>query len=76
MKCSQCDKELCQYVSCHNEHCEAYEDEFCGCENDWCEEEDFMEGLCIDCAQELCRRCGKCCTPACEAEECDCVYTW
>jgi hypothetical protein len=36
------------------------------------EEVDFMEGLCPDCAQELCLRCGQCKTPACEAEGCDC----
>ncbi len=76
MKCSQCGKELCQYGSCHNANCVAREDEACICEGDWCEEEDFMQGLCPDCIQGLCLRCGKCCTPACEAEECDCVYTW
>jgi hypothetical protein len=35
-------------------------------------EEDFMEGLCICCAQELCLQCGRCCTPACEEEDCAC----
>jgi len=37
------------------------------------EEEDFMEGLCPDCAQELCLQCRRCCTPACEAEDCACL---
>lgn len=36
------------------------------------DEEDYMEGLCPDCAQELCLRCNQCRTPACEAEGCDC----
>ncbi len=36
------------------------------------DEEDFMDGLCPDCVQELCLHCGQCCTPACEAENCDC----
>ena len=33
---------------------------------------DFMEGLCPDCCQNLCNYCEQCCTPACEAEDCDC----
>lgn len=36
------------------------------------EEEDYMEGLCICCAQELCLQCGRCRTLACEEEDCDC----
>ena len=74
MKCSECDKELCQYGSCHNEYCEAWDDrdDACDHESDWREEEDFMQGLCECCAQELCLNCGKCRTPACEAEMCDC----
>ena len=60
------------YGSCHNEYCEAYDDEECGCDDDWCEEEDFMQGLCECCIQELCLVCGKCATPACEEEMCEC----
>ncbi len=37
------------------------------------DEEDFMDGLCPGCAQELCLHCGQCKTPACEAENCDCL---
>ena len=29
-------------------------------EQEWEGEEDFMEGLCPDCAQELCLQCGRC----------------
>ena|SRR2546430_13371706 len=36
------------------------------------EEIDYMEGLCPDCAQDLCLHCNQCKTPACEAENCDC----
>jgi len=46
-----------------------FHDEDCDCEEDI----DFMEGLCPDCAQEICLDCLKCCTPACEAEECNCI---
>lgn|SRR2546423_1002137 len=40
--------------------------------NDAFEEGDIMEGLCPDCCQDLCLQCEQCCTPACEAENCDC----
>jgi len=74
MKCSECVRELCQYGSCHNPECVVSEvDEICDCEDDWCEEEGFMQGLCECCIQELCLGCEKCRTPACEAEMCDCV---
>lgn len=33
---------------------------FCDEEQEWEGEEDFMEGLCPDCAQELCLQCGRC----------------
>ena len=75
MKCSECDKELCIYDGCHNEDCEQYEeDKICMYGDEWCEEEDFMEGLCECCMQELCVICGKCATPACEDEMCECIY--
>lgn len=74
-ECSECDQELCMYGGCHNEDCEAYEeDDVCVYGDEWCEEQDFMEDLCECCIQELCLACGKCATPACEEEMCDCIY--
>lgn len=43
-----------------------FHDEDCECEGD------IMDGLCPDCAQDLCLQCGQCNTPACEEKQCDC----